>query len=985
MIRIGELEVNLQGRAVRVGDAEVPLCARTFDILAALLDAQGGLVTKHALMDRVWPDTFVEENTLQVYVSQLRKALGGSRALIQTVSGRGYRLAGAQGVSTGAVDAGCFDRLPRSGGPLIGRESAIADVVRAFEGTRHLTLVGAGGIGKTRLAIEAARALAGLCPDGVAFVALASATSTADAIDATLGALGIKPSAGPRSVARLRGELAGRRMLVLLDNCEHLLEAAASVAEALAGCGSTIRVLATSREPLKTVSERVYAVQPLHVPTPLDPLEQIRESTAVQLFVARASALNLRIPIDLDSLALMATICRRLDGIPLAIELAGSRAAVLGVKAVAEHLDDRFRILTGGNRTALPRHQTLRATLDWSHALLDDHERAVLRRLAIFRATFPVEAAVAVATDGAIGGDAIRHAISGLVEKSLLHGVEGEAAGRMQFRLLETMRVYAQQKLDEHGERRRTAMAHARYFLGVLDEVLDDDASRLARPTIAPCERATQPARGVVFGDTRGWIDDLRAALSWSLAASGEALALGEDLATRYVNLLFELSKVEECCDWARRFLASIEARESRAGSDVNADVDAPRLARIKLRLQAALAAALVYVHGPDEATRRRWREVLESARALGERPFEARALWGLWNASQSAGAAREAVQYARRFAELAEAMHRQGEAGTTSCLLGERLIAISSHYAGDQVAAHAAISRFMPHAGDLYQSLPLGISIDQHVVGSATLARILWMRGETGEAARVSASCLAGALAQDQAIVTCYVLIEASVPLALLSGDWPAARHAIDLLDAIGSPHGLGVAGSCRRAFDAYLQCETAPDAAAVARLAAGRAELDGRDFGVPRAMLAAGHARALGRIGRYEAALEVLGAAVRRCERDGELWFIGEIERVRGETMLARGGSAASAEDEAAAAICFANATALSTRQGAHLPALRAAASHAALLVRQARLDAARAVIEPALAAYPGSREGHDFLAAAEVLLAATPSNPDTRRASC
>ena len=254
----------------------------------------------------------------------------------------------------------------------------------------------------------------------------------------------------------------------------------------------------------------------------------------------------------------------------------------------------------------------------------------------------------------------------------------------------------------------------------------------------------------------REQLDDLRAALAWALSPKGDA-ALGETLAVKFVSLLYELSLVDECCVWARRALDAVAATHQGSRS--------PRHLRVRMQLLAALGAALVYVNGPNRETLGIWAEVLALAIALGDQTFEARALWGMWNASQSSGAARNALAFARRFASLA------AETGdTANGILAHRLLGIASHYAGDQQAARASLEKFLQHTDRLQHRLPLGQSVDQRIVGRATFARVLGCRvPRSGAESR--GGMRGEACSQEQAIVTCYVLVEAQIPLALLSG----------------------------------------------------------------------------------------------------------------------------------------------------------------------------------------------------------------------
>jgi predicted ATPase len=351
----------------------------------ALIEGQGAVVSKDALIDRVWPNRIVEESSLRVEISALRNAFGADRDLIRTISGRGYQFTGevrtvaaspdTQAVAGTAVPVSAPRRAPTNlqepVSELIGRDVEFEEILDLAAAHRLVTLTGAGGIGKTRLGLELARRLLPKFADGVWAIELAP-LSDPDLVPTTVAtALGLDLADDVVSPERVANALAAKQLLLVLDNCEHLVGAAASMAEALLRANPTACVMATSREPLRAEGECLYRVPSLAVPTEgsRDAEDPLRYG-AVRLFVARARAAEPQFSPDGHVTAAIAAICRHLDGIPLAIELAAARTNALGVEELAARLDDCFHLLTGGRRTALPRHQTLRATLDWSYQLL---------------------------------------------------------------------------------------------------------------------------------------------------------------------------------------------------------------------------------------------------------------------------------------------------------------------------------------------------------------------------------------------------------------------------------------------------------------------------------------------------------------------------------------------------------------------------------------------------------------------------------------
>ncbi|HET7052341.1 MAG TPA: LuxR C-terminal-related transcriptional regulator [Solirubrobacterales bacterium] len=366
---------------------------------------------------------------------------------------------------------GLPNNLPRQLTSFVGRVRELAEIAAALDGTRMLTLTGAGGCGKTRLAAETAADALDRFPDGAWWVELAP-LSDPDAIGPTLGeALAVKPLAGQSSLAAVVAHLAGARALVVLDNCEHLLDAGAETAEALLrGCPGVV-VLATSRAPLAVSGETQWRVPSLSLPAEAAParIEAVAQSDAVRLFIERALKVRPNFRVDERNAAAIAQICHDLDGIPLAIELAAARVRVLGVEQIAAGLANRFRLLTDGARSAMPRQQTLRASVDWSHELLTDDERLLLRRLAVFAGRWTLDAAEEVCADDTPGRLAVIDLLTSLVDKSLVIGEEH--GGDVRYRLLETVRQYALDRLAQAGETAALRERHCGFFLARAEQI----------------------------------------------------------------------------------------------------------------------------------------------------------------------------------------------------------------------------------------------------------------------------------------------------------------------------------------------------------------------------------------------------------------------------------------------------------------------------------------------------------------------------------
>src|SRR4051794_687474 len=377
----------------------------------------------------------------------------------------------AEGVTAGAGEDPRPPPLPLEASSFVGRERELAELRALLRGTRLLTLAGTGGVGKTRLALELARSAAPSYPDGAGIVELAALGDPRLVPEAVAAALDVRPLAGHDPLAAVTEFLASRSLLLIVDNCEHLLAASASLADTLLRSAPRLTILATSREPLRVPGESVFRVSSLDLPDPaqsLAPSELVRYE-AVRLFVERARDANSGFEVDEENAADVARICFRLDGLPLALELAAGRIGALGPAAIAERLDDRFRVLRTASHSAPTRQQTLTATLHWSHDLLAADERTLFRRLAAFGGGFELEAVERVCAGDELDGAGIADALARLVEKSLVAAEEGSSRER-RYRLLETTHLYARERLDASGETAALADRHARWAIELAEQ-----------------------------------------------------------------------------------------------------------------------------------------------------------------------------------------------------------------------------------------------------------------------------------------------------------------------------------------------------------------------------------------------------------------------------------------------------------------------------------------------------------------------------------
>ena len=580
-IRFGAFEMDRdQRRLVSRGEA-LRLGPRAFDVLATLVERPGELVTKDELLARVWPRLVVEEGNLPVQISALRKVLGAD--FIETVSGSGYRFRGD--VEAAEVDmpalAARHNLVPQLS-TFVGRGHDMAALRERLQSAPLVTIVGVGGLGKSRLALGVAQDVVGEYHDGVWWVDLAPIADPSMVPHAVAAALAVPE--GKSVTDSLDDRLASRRTLLVLDNCEHVLGACAELAYRMLRNAAHLKILATSREALHIFGESVYLLPGLSLPATDNPIA----CDSVSLFVDRAAAVNPALRIGDRELSCIARICRHLDGIPLAIELAAARVRMLSLSAIEGRLASRFALLTGGDRTALPRQQALRATIDWSYDLLTADERTLLARLAVFAGGCALEDAEAVAAGGRIAAPDVLDVVTRLVDKSLLEHDVSTA----RYRMLETIREYAQERLEASDEAPAVRDRHLAHFLAQAQQAEPemhgpDWARWMARLTVerdnflaahAWCGQAGHAESGLLLLDAlRIWLFGTsielgerlaREALAWpGSRRRGRARCLGEYAAASIAYYAGHnedaIAHGEECLAIAREIGEALKALDA--------------------------------------------------------------------------------------------------------------------------------------------------------------------------------------------------------------------------------------------------------------------------------------------------------------------------------------------------------------------------------------------------------------------------------------
>jgi predicted ATPase/DNA-binding winged helix-turn-helix (wHTH) protein len=864
----GAFRLRPARRLLMKADRPVPIGSRALEVLIALIERPGKLVTKEELVARAWPHTIVEESSLRVQVAALRRVLHESSdetAYIASVPGQGYRFvaeASQEQINSSHPAVSCAATLPVRLNPVIGRTDAIAVLERRLQRCRFVTLVGPGGVGKTTVAVATARQSAGSYRDGVCFLDVA-------ALEATLMPSVLASSLGMSIIAddvtqAITEQLRPLQILIVLDNCERIAEAVAQLAERILKAAPHVQLLVTSREPLRAEGESVYRLPTLDAPPTtagLSAAEALR-FPAVELFVERATARVLGFGfMDADA-AVVADICRQLDGIPLAIELAAGRVDAYSLRGIAERLDDRFRLLKGGRRTALPRHQTLLATLDWSYEVLSADEKRILCALSVFAGGFCFDAAAAVAATLEGVSTDIVDIMASLVSRSLVSAEVERRAAR--YRLLDSTRAYALERLEEAGERAAVSRSHAQCYLQIFQRALGEWEVRDAHAWLA---------------DYAPESDNLRGALDWAFSRDGNA-ALGIELTIAAIPLWFRLSATDECRTCVQRALAHVDSGETQEAR-----------ARQVMQLYAALGLSRTFTLGLAPQAKAAWHKSLELAEHLQDREHQREALWGLWLCQIGDGDYREALATAHSFKELAE--------GVPDVQIAHRLIGVPRHCLGDHAGARGHIEQGLDTSVPV-SSAGVRFRFGQPMAARVILAQMLWLQGFPDQAMEAARRSVEECRATGHAISHCDALAQAMVPIALNVGDHETAEAAIRVLGEMTDRYALGPWHVLSKCWAAVVDIARGEHGTGIEQLVQNLELLREARFSFYRTQFMGTLAAAFAERGDAARGLELIEAALERCQIREEFWCLPEMLRLKGSILsVADAGDRASAED--------------------------------------------------------------------------------------
>jgi predicted ATPase/DNA-binding winged helix-turn-helix (wHTH) protein len=911
----------------------VPLGARTLDTLMALVSVPNEIVSKRDLMGRVWPDIIVEEGSLRFHIAELRKALGdgkGGARYIATLAGRGYCFVApitqsSQPPTEPAPRPANFptvnlpNRLPR----MVGRTDGVRALSAQLLASRFVTVTGPGGVGKTTVAVAVAHDLLEAFAEAVLFIDLGSLSDpnlVTTSLALMLGLPVQSDDPGPGVIAHLRA----KRMLLILDNCEHVIEPVAAFATRVLLEARQVHLLATSREALRVEGEHVYKLAPLAFPPDVSGLTAAVALTypATQLFLERAMASGARFELDDANAAIIANICQKLDGVALAIELAAGRVDAYGLEQTAALLDQRLSLLWQGQRTAPPRQKTLQATLDWSYGLLAEIERLVLHRLAVFVGHFTIEAALEVVTDEKIDRTLLFGAMDSLVAKSM---VAPRPIGAMiRYRLLDTTRAY----LHETGvDDVALAERHAIYYQRWLEQ------TGAEWPTLSnAAERAPHFAS----------LHNVRAALEWCFSTNGTT-EIGIKLAAAAAPVFLAMSLLTECHRWSKRAILAID--------------EATRGSAEEMHIQAALGLSLMFTLGNSELARVALGRSLAIAEERNDVPNQLQLLGRMHIFHERMGQFETALRHARRSSLVSATL-----ADPSAIAVSQSLLGVSLHLAGDHHGARTELEAAI-NCPERHRTTTV-YGFDHHNRACITLSRILWLQGHPAKAAELARQTVDEAAQMDHPVTLCIALIWA-VSVFLWSGDLESAEENTDRFIAHAQSRSMGPYLAVGRGMKAELAIRRGDAKGGVERLKQCLKELHATRYELLTTTFNLALIEGLLAIGQFDESMVLIDETKRLIEANGDVVFMPELLRVKGRALRSLPQPSLKEVKR-----CFADSLEWSRRQGALGWELRTAVDMARLLLEQNQKEDAKAFLRPIIDRLDEGSETEDVNIAKQML---------------
>lgn len=906
-IRFGDFQFFPTKRLLLKEGSRVEIGGRSLDILLVLIANAGKVVSNRELIRIVWQEVVVESSSLRVHICGLRKALSCGESDVHFVvnaPGRGYSfvapviLPSSVGSITQLLPLQVWsgEGLPPRLARMVGRDDTVCYLANSLKRQRFITITGPGGMGKTTVAVAVAHTLLSHFEGAVYFLDLGSVTDPALLVGTLASAFGANCK-GTDNTRELVVFLKSKRLLLVLDSCEHLIDAVAALTERLFGEAVQVHILASSREPLQAEGENVHRLCPLACPPEQSDLSAATALgfSAVQLFVERASTGGVPLILSDEDAPVVAQICRKLDGVALAIELGAGRVDAYGIQGTAELLNSRFSLFWSGRRTALPRHQTLNAMLDWSYNLLSSMEAMVLRRLSIFSGVFSLTTATEVVLDSGADETQVIDMIGRLVAKSLL---SAQPTGRsMRYRMLDTTRVYALDKLRQSGEAGEMARRHALHQIALLERL---DVNSVSFLEYEHAHRYLEH------------LGNLRAALEWSFSET-ENLKIGIRLAVAAVPLFLGLSMLNECLRWSEQALSVLD---NTGGSSQ------------EIILQEASAISSMFTHGNSLTVHRALIRGIELGECLNDAPRQLRLLAGLNIFLTRAGDFQKALQIAHKNMEVSTRV-----SGPAGIAMAKWMLGVSCHLVGRQAQAQQLCTDGL----NMVSSQPHGDAIyfgyDHQIRALVSLARTLWLRGYPDQAVVIAHQALEDAQNLKHPVTICISLIYVST-VFLWVGDWVTAERTIEKLMLNARKNALNPDQAVGMGLKGILMIRQGRVDCGVVLLQQCLSVLNEENHQVLSTMFMKSLAEGLAMRGEYDNARQMIVGAQCMVEDNGETFDTPEVLRIAAEIY-----STQSTPDFERAEACIQRSLNCARRQTALGWELRASITLAKLRVLQGR----------------------------------------------
>jgi predicted ATPase/DNA-binding winged helix-turn-helix (wHTH) protein len=939
VVSFGPFKLVASERLLTKDGVPVEVGARTLDALIALVSRPNEVVSKGDLLARVWPDVTVEESSLRFHIAALRKALGDGKdgaRYITTAAGRGYCFVAPVARSNESADLNppltvsfSHANLPSRLRRMVGRDDDVLRLSAQLTASRFVTIVGVGGVGKTTVAVAVGHHLIEAFAGATLFVDLGMLSDPALVGTAVASMLGLSVQSDdptPNLIAFLRD----RRILLILDTCEHLIEAVASLAARIFTEAPQVHILATSREALQVEGEHVYRLDVLAYP-PDDRVLTAADAQAfpaIQLFMERALASGARFDLGDAEAAIVVGICRKLDGVALAVELAARRVEAYGLQQTAALLDQRLTLLWVGPRTAPPRQKTLQATLDWSYGLLSELERVVLRRLAVFVGHFTLDAALAVVTSSTVDHGGVFAAIDSLVSKSMV--ATRPVGAMMRYRLLDTTRAYALETSIDDAEFADLAVRHAAYYRRWLEQ------SGTEWPSLSTgAERAPHFAA----------LNNVRAALEWCFGATGN-IQVGVGLVVAAGPVFLAMSLLPECHRWSERAAVALG--------------DGARPGLEQMRLQANLGVSLMFMRGGRDAAHSALTRSFAIAEDQGGAVDQLRLFGPLNMFHLRKGDFKIALDYAQRCSALARTMDDPVAAELAHSILG-----ISLHLAGDLGGARAELEGAVRRGPGARRTTTIYLGFEGRHLAGAILARTLWLQGHPAEAAARAHETVKDAATIEHSLTLAIALIWA-ISIFLWSGDLETAEAHIDRLVSLSESNSLAPYLAVGHGFRAEAAIRRGDAQSGVESLQSHLEKLHAMPYELLSTSLKIALVQGLATLGRMAEAMGLIDETILSVSVNGDACYAPELLRVKGGLLLSMPEPSRSDAET-----CFVRSLELSRRQGARAWELRAAVDLATLWAHEERIKSARALLQPVFDRFEEGSNTAD-LRAAERLLA-------------